>query len=165
MRIKVSKQSENTFNASEDKKPPKLAYQVKPVSAGKYEITVIHPNGKALDGKLSYENLYQEVHEAANFDEALNIARKIMESQFFDIVTAYEEIKHIPNYKKGFVKLKTKEAAVEEAKKTAESEKKQKKEAKEVKKQIKKIISKEKKSAKSSKINNKINKKQKKAKK
>ena len=167
MRIKVSKQSENTFNVSEDKQSPKLATHVTaiPGEKGKYRISIIHPNGKIVDYKMSYDKLYDEVHEADSFDAALEIARKIEKTMFFDVVTVHEDIKHIPNYKKGFVKLKTKEAVAEETKASNDLVKKQKKEAKEAQKDIKKIMAKDNKIKKNSKINNKINKKQKKPKK
>jgi hypothetical protein len=163
MRIKVSKQSENVFNQTDDKKPPKLAVQVKSTGEkGKYQIIIIHPNRNA---DLKYDPLYNEIHEAKNFEEALDIAREIERTRFFDIETKYEEIKFIPSYKKGFVKLKTKEAAEDAKVEQAAAEKKEKKEAKDAQKQIKKIMSSGKKVAGSTKINNKINKKQKKTKK
>lgn len=70
---------------------------------------------KFLKDELTNDVLYEKGHrfkdvesDMEGFKLALDRGNEILEEQFSELETEYEDIKHIPNYKKGFVKLKTK---------------------------------------------------------
>lgn len=110
-KVKINKVNEGAF-VEDEKKPAKLSVVVhRTQKPGVYEIQIVHPNRKE---DLTREVLYREEHKAKDMFEAIDIGNKIKDSRFFDVHTTYEDIKFIPNYKKGKMKLNTKEEAQED---------------------------------------------------
>lgn len=110
-KMKTNKMNEGAF-VEDEKKPAKLSVVVaKTEKSGVFLISIVHPNRRA---DLSREVLYKEEHKAKDMLEALDIGKRIKDTQFADVYTTYEDIKFIPNYKKGKMKLNTKEEAQED---------------------------------------------------
>ena len=85
------------------KGPPDLLIKVAVIKekANHYKIMIIHPNTK--------QHLYEGDHECKDINAAMAIAYE-KKKEFKDVKTWYEEVLHIPQPKRGKMKLKTKEA-------------------------------------------------------
>lgn len=142
-KMRVSKTNESAF-VEDEKRPAKLIVTAKPsAKSGYFTVIILHPNRVAdpdRPGHTINPKLYEQDHAAQDINQAMDIGNKIKDEQFFDVKTEHEEVKFIPNYKKGKMKLDTKEAADEEKAAKKAADKAEKAEAKETKKQANKII-------------------------
>jgi hypothetical protein len=63
----------------------------------KYNIKIVHPNSKKV--------IYNEVHKADSFQDALELGKKIKAKQFDKVEIYYEEVLHIPRPRRGKMQL------------------------------------------------------------
>lgn len=63
---------------------------------------------KFLKSEFTHDVLYDKNHKAKDFDDAILLAREILSKKFSNVETTFEQIKHIPYYKKGRVTLNLK---------------------------------------------------------
>lgn len=104
--VKIKKIQEGAF-VEDEKKPAQLVVEIKPTAEpDKFIIMVLHPNRQA---DFTRKVLYEKVHEAKSIDEAVAKANHIKNTEFANTETTYEEVKFIPKWKRGKMKLDLKE--------------------------------------------------------